>query len=688
MPPRGWRQGCPPPNYVFKHKSSAARFEGMNHPGDIPLANAPKRDRGASTPWSPVKKRPRTESETPSRPGRSKTSHHKRESISQDRGVGREEQEEEGGQQWDEEEEDVEEEQPQEDEEDPEDPVWVGFREDFYEIVDQLPLELQRSFALLREIEKQVDSNTTELSTLVRHYINKRLGHAPPSLPPPSPSAITSPSAHPTVAEVEGNAVAGPSGYNGSMDIEDEEAVAAAVEPEASMEPSLPPPSPSSALPSVEHEPPLPLPAAKHDPLSQKPSLGEDELDPMDLLTSPASASNLPKSPSNRSPSVIPATPSPVKIHSQPSLTQTDSPPDPLSLSQESNPDHLGSSASILVPPAPPSALVSSTPTLLLPSTSQSQPPTQQQQKQHQLSRIANLLTLLLKAGEEKVAVAKGAYDRVDRQIRSLDSALATHEASITTEALAALAASASTSAPARKEPKEVEVEVEDEQQQEEADDADGGEYQVEDEEEPQQAEEPRSSRRTSSSVAPIRKSRGRATAGDDDFKTESEAEEEEEDGDGDWELSLGIVGGGARKPGAGRGGKKGRRGRGKGRNSKSRRKSVAEGGEIARGGVFSEKSLEGMAVDPNEPRYCYCQNVSYGQMIGCDVRSAQLRSPSSTDTTFADWLILPSFLGLQNDECPSEWFHLQCVGMDTPVVGKWFCRDCDPHRHTKKRLV
>lgn len=26
------------------------------------------------------------------------------------------------------------------------------------------------------------------------------------------------------------------------------------------------------------------------------------------------------------------------------------------------------------------------------------------------------------------------------------------------------------------------------------------------------------------------------------------------------------------------------------------------------------------LAIDPNEPRYCFCQNVSYGEMVGCEV--------------------------------------------------------------------
>ena len=38
------------------------------------------------------------------------------------------------------------------------------------------------------------------------------------------------------------------------------------------------------------------------------------------------------------------------------------------------------------------------------------------------------------------------------------------------------------------------------------------------------------------------------------------------------------------------------------------------------------------------EPRYCYCNEVSYGNMVGCDA-----------------------------EDCPREWFHLDCVGLNKP---------------------
>ncbi|XP_040274646.1 inhibitor of growth protein 2 [Bufo bufo] len=52
--------------------------------------------------------------------------------------------------------------------------------------------------------------------------------------------------------------------------------------------------------------------------------------------------------------------------------------------------------------------------------------------------------------------------------------------------------------------------------------------------------------------------------------------------------------------------------------------------------------------IDPNEPTYCLCNQVSYGEMIGCD-----------------------------NEECAIEWFHFSCVGLTYKPKGKWYCPDC-----------
>ncbi|KAE8215077.1 hypothetical protein CF327_g1596 [Tilletia walkeri] len=59
-----------------------------------------------------------------------------------------------------------------------------------------------------------------------------------------------------------------------------------------------------------------------------------------------------------------------------------------------------------------------------------------------------------------------------------------------------------------------------------------------------------------------------------------------------------------------------------------------------------------------DQTRYCYCQQVSYGEMIACDSR-----------------------------DCPYEWFHLVCVNLTVvpPEGSKWYCDHCLEKRAKKK---
>ncbi|GLV37862.1 Inhibitor of growth family member 5 [Carabus blaptoides fortunei] len=94
---------------------------------------------------------------------------------------------------------------------------------------------------------------------------------------------------------------------------------------------------------------------------------------------------------------------------------------------------------------------------------------------------------------------------------------------------------------------------------------------------------------------------------------------------------------------------------------------STASSGSAAGVGVDSVAGLPGLAgiahpsdvldmpVDPNEPTYCLCHQVSYGEMIGCD-----------------------------NPDCPIEWFHFACVGLTTKPKGKWYCPKCTADRKKK----
>nr|CAD7393314.1 unnamed protein product [Timema cristinae] len=76
---------------------------------------------------------------------------------------------------------------------------------------------------------------------------------------------------------------------------------------------------------------------------------------------------------------------------------------------------------------------------------------------------------------------------------------------------------------------------------------------------------------------------------------------------------------------------------------------------EAALTGIAHPSDVLDMPVDPNEPTYCLCHQVSYGEMIGCD-----------------------------NPDCPIEWFHFACVGLTTKPKGKWFCPKCTADRKKK----
>ncbi|CCK71977.1 Pho23p KNAG_0I01920 [Huiozyma naganishii CBS 8797] len=52
------------------------------------------------------------------------------------------------------------------------------------------------------------------------------------------------------------------------------------------------------------------------------------------------------------------------------------------------------------------------------------------------------------------------------------------------------------------------------------------------------------------------------------------------------------------------------------------------------------------------EPVYCYCNQVAYGEMVGCD-----------------------------GEHCELEWFHLPCIGLETLPRGKWYCEECSAKR-------
>jgi hypothetical protein len=65
-------------------------------------------------------------------------------------------------------------------------------------------------------------------------------------------------------------------------------------------------------------------------------------------------------------------------------------------------------------------------------------------------------------------------------------------------------------------------------------------------------------------------------------------------------------------------------------------------------GAAEGENELEGEDGE-DEERYCYCEGPSYGEMVACD-----------------------------NDQCPRQWFHLECLGLkNVPTSKDWYCAEC-----------
>ncbi|SCV01786.1 LAME_0G18514g1_1 [Lachancea meyersii CBS 8951] len=53
-------------------------------------------------------------------------------------------------------------------------------------------------------------------------------------------------------------------------------------------------------------------------------------------------------------------------------------------------------------------------------------------------------------------------------------------------------------------------------------------------------------------------------------------------------------------------------------------------------------------AEEDDKQLYCFCQSVSYGEMVACD-----------------------------GPNCKFEWFHYTCVNLKEPPKGSWYCPDC-----------
>uniref|UniRef100_A0A182M3W2 Inhibitor of growth protein n=1 Tax=Anopheles culicifacies TaxID=139723 RepID=A0A182M3W2_9DIPT len=79
----------------------------------------------------------------------------------------------------------------------------------------------------------------------------------------------------------------------------------------------------------------------------------------------------------------------------------------------------------------------------------------------------------------------------------------------------------------------------------------------------------------------------------------------------------------------------------------KKKRKTGGRGSHATREAREDTPAAE-ETIDPDEPTYCLCDQISFGEMILCD-----------------------------NDLCPIEWFHFSCVSLISKPKGRWFCPNC-----------
>ncbi|GMT18754.1 hypothetical protein PFISCL1PPCAC_10051, partial [Pristionchus fissidentatus] len=79
--------------------------------------------------------------------------------------------------------------------------------------------------------------------------------------------------------------------------------------------------------------------------------------------------------------------------------------------------------------------------------------------------------------------------------------------------------------------------------------------------------------------------------------------------------------------------------------------KEIKPAAKVAKAGSNSNKRVSNRVVKKakeDEPTYCVCHRISFGDMIGCD-----------------------------NEKCTIEWFHFECINIKVKPKGKWYCPDC-----------
>lgn len=83
-------------------------------------------------------------------------------------------------------------------------------------------------------------------------------------------------------------------------------------------------------------------------------------------------------------------------------------------------------------------------------------------------------------------------------------------------------------------------------------------------------------------------------------------------------------------------------------------RRAAQPASAVAKASSRPAAGAGGQQEGDEDALYCYCQNVSFGEMISCD-----------------------------GSDCKYEWFHISCVGLSNPLPDTWYCDDCKAKMET-----
>ncbi|KAJ9125115.1 hypothetical protein QFC22_000068 [Naganishia vaughanmartiniae] len=372
----------------------------------------------------------------------------------------------------------LQEESQKDDDEEEEDPVWQEFSQEYYEVypvlilralvvVEQLPLEIHRNFALLRELDDQTQRQTGQLLEIIRKYVAQRLPlPVPERLQDPlpilqsdtaTPNTVTAPCQEgEAVAQDEhtstGNGGPAPQANAQPMDAdamhqdpraEDEKSGEASTiqTPDVNLHQTQKGPGSEEKSETLKSQPVREVEQAslsgdqhgtegdcREAPLDRKES-PEASMDAGTVMGDAASATSIPVLASGDVPPAIPdsttngthAKPNGIDNHSTESVPPTAT-VDQQPTSIDANP-----------PPTPPPT--NGTHQMQLLKTRHAQMYAHDlvpaMASRALLPEIGKLAREMLRSADEKVGIAMGTYNTVDRHIRSLDAALQAQQAAL-----------------------------------------------------------------------------------------------------------------------------------------------------------------------------------------------------------------------------------------------------------------